>query len=178
MTYPYENLDKHLTLPPEARKSWRFDTDDRHWQLVDCRVAAEHGECLSYTEGHVVQVPHDRALQAHATFLKLGYTFTPVDANQPGHTAWYFPPEQRCFQAAGGEPHRVRLEEIPAQLTVVPGDHRGYDLAETRVHTSGDSWMDDLHEHTDRLVQAQSGAPGLAPGAPVPATVNTVKVEG
>jgi hypothetical protein len=168
---PYANVNQAIKLPAHLRRTWRHDTDERHWVVVDCKTAADLGECRAYAEGHVVQVPAEQAEQARHTFIQLGYVFTPIEARKPGCKAWLFGPEQPCFAYRGGaDPHRVRLEDVPPMLTVVEGDHRSWRPEVVTRHTSHTSFMEHLHEHTDRLVDAQKAA-GPAPGTPLPPLV-------
>jgi hypothetical protein len=166
----YPTLDRLLTLGPADRKTWRYDTGPEHWQIVDCRAAAELGQCPVYADGHVVVVPDEEAQEARATFVHYGYVFMKVDSRRPGWTAFMFPPEQPCFPVRSGKLyHRVRREEVPARLLVMPGDHRGNPRGEPAlVHSGPDAWMSHLHEHVDALYGAAQREPGPAAGSPLP----------
>jgi hypothetical protein len=58
---------------------------------------------------------------------------------------------QPCFQQAA---HRTRLER-PELYVVRDGDHRGNPLGTARrVHKNAEEWAEDLHEHTDKILDA------------------------
>jgi hypothetical protein len=153
---PYANLNQHIKLPAHLRKTWRYDTTAQHWTVVDCKTAAEYGECPHYANGFVLEFPTSGSdaqnlLQVTADMRAAGYVFTQVESPRgKGYAALVFPPEQQCL-ASRKVRHRIRRDE-PALLTVVGGDHRGNPRGEdTLKHTSGESWMDHMHEHMDRL---------------------------
>jgi hypothetical protein len=149
---PYANLNSMLKLPAAMRKTFRFDRPaDTHWRTVDCKTAAEHGECDHYSQGFVLEVPAGKLADSEWAFRQAGYTFVPIDARQEGHVAWFFKPEQPCL-ASRRAPHRIPLDREPL-LAVVGGDHRGNPRGEGHTHTSVDSWVDDLHTHMDKLDQ-------------------------
>jgi hypothetical protein len=151
---PYQNLNQLMKLPPELRKTWRYDTDDRHWTIVDCKTAAAAGECAHYANGFVIEIPLDTVdpERTAGDLRNAGYAFTRMASEKPGHVLFVVAAEQPCLQSRR-QPHRIRRDE-PAMLTVVGGDHRGNPSREVLKHTSGESWMDHLHEHTDRLQTA------------------------
>lgn len=73
-----------------------------------------------------------------------------VEARTPeGLTRFEFPAGQRCFRE-----HRVPLDR-PELYIVRDGDWRGNPRRTTpRRHTRPEYWVEDFHEHTDRLTQA------------------------
>lgn len=73
------------------------------------------------------------------------YTELPV---AEGETWLVFEAGQACFKAAT---HRTNVGRAPLYVVDTPADNG---RARRRIHTSNDSWADDLHSHTDALLGA------------------------
>jgi hypothetical protein len=110
----------------------------------------EEADCEAYQHGFRFRVDERTDLgqgQAHFFRKESGRRFV-EERDDAGMTVFTFEPGQQCFQT-----HQVPLER-PAAFLVRAGDiqHRGGVL---RRHTSGDSFMDDLHTTTDHVITAQ-----------------------
>lgn len=110
----------------------------------------EEADCQAYQHGFRFRVDETTDLgqgQAHYFRKDAGRRFT-EERDDAGLTVFTFKPGQQCFQD-----HQVPIDR-PAAFLVRAGDitHRGNVL---RHHTSGESFMDDLHTTTDRIVTAQ-----------------------
>jgi hypothetical protein len=65
-----------------------------------------------------------------------------------GETYLVFEAGQACFKASQ---HRTNVGRTPLYVVDTPTDNG---RARRRIHTSNDSWADDLHSHTDALLGA------------------------
>lgn len=149
----YSTASKLLKLPPQHRKTFQWSTpSDTHWRIVDCRTAAEYGECKHFAAGFLVPVDPDagRKEEQKARYKAQGYRFwegdaPPIDGYPTGLRVFLFPPEQRCFNSREN-PHRISLNRPPA-LSVVGGDWRGNPRNEKVVHTRIEDWVNDLQNN-------------------------------
>lgn len=117
-----------------------------HFRKATCEEA--DCEALKYGFKFEVDEKTDRGqAQAHYFRTAAGRKCT-EHRTENGMTVFLFEAGQQCFQE-----HQVPLDR-PALYVVRGGDiqHHGGII---RQHTSGDSFMDDLHETTDRVVTAQ-----------------------
>ena len=65
-----------------------------------------------------------------------------------GETYLVFEAGQACFKASQ---HRTNAGRTPLYVVDTPTDNG---RARRRIHTSNDSWADDLHSHTDAVLGA------------------------
>lgn len=73
-----------------------------------------------------------------------------IEQEAEGLTWLVYEAGQKCFQNSR---HRTRLER-PETFLVRGGDKRGNPTGESRIHTRAEDWMEDLHEHTDKILDA------------------------
>lgn len=112
-------------------------------------------ECAAYAHGWVTTIDEGTDLgRDQALWIRAGSRRRFTEARTPlGLTAFTFPAEQPCFDAAA---HRVPLDR-PALYVVKGGDWRGNPRRiPVRRHTSADSWVDDFAEHQQQLADAQN----------------------
>lgn len=115
-----------------------------HWRKATC---AESG-CAAHRQGWRVRKETLTAELLH-TATHSGRKYTVLEVG-PGETYLVFEAGQSCFAEST---HRVPLER-PELYLVRGGDWRGNPRGEQRTHTRAEHWVEDLHEHTDRINQA------------------------
>ncbi|MGA5435481.1 hypothetical protein ACPCIZ_12905 [Streptomyces cellulosae] len=112
-----------------------------HWRKATC----EESGCQAYTHGWRVRKETLTPELLH-TATTSGRKYTELNVG-PGETYLVYEAGQSCFAQAT---HRVPLDR-PELYIVRGGDWRGNPRGESRVHTKPEHWLEDLHEHTDRI---------------------------
>ncbi|MFB6548674.1 hypothetical protein [Streptomyces sp. NPDC056405] len=115
-----------------------------HWRKASC---AESG-CQAYGKGWRVRKENLTPELLH-TATHSGRKYSELSIAQ-GETYLVFEPGQPCFAEST---HRVPLDR-PELYLVRGGDWRGNPRGEGRTHTKAEHWLEDLHEHTDRINRA------------------------
>lgn len=116
-----------------------------HFRPATC----EEVGCPDYQYGwkvHLEGVPEN----LRSTALNSGRKYT-VEQEGPGLTWIVYEAGQKCFQH---RKHRTRLER-PELFLVRGGDVRGNPTGEQRIHKRAEDWIEDLHEHTDKILDAR-----------------------
>lgn len=117
---------------------------DSHFRPATC----EEVSCQHFLEGWQSLIDESTNLgqkQAHYIREESGRGFT-EHRSEAGLTVFTFPPGQRCFAAAQ---HRTNVGLRPVFAVDRVNDSG---RIARRVHSSADSWGDDLHTHTDNLL--------------------------
>jgi hypothetical protein len=112
-----------------------------HWRKASC---AEAG-CQAYEMGWKVRKETLTPELLH-TATTSGRKYSVLEV-APGETYFVYEPGQACFAEST---HRVPLGR-PELYVVRGGDWRGNPRGERRAHNSVEHWLEDLHEHTDRI---------------------------
>ncbi|MET0426656.1 MAG: hypothetical protein ABW046_22505 [Actinoplanes sp.] len=139
-------------LPPEAMKTYAIaEPLPTHYRPVPCGQV--EGGCTAFERGWRTACDLTTQLgldQARYIRDKAGRKFTHTMSGDGKLVTFQFPAGQQCF--AG---HRVSLGR-PALFVVRNGDRRGSGRRplQRRVFDRPDQWVDDLHEATDRMVEA------------------------
>jgi hypothetical protein len=127
-------------LGPENRKTYEIDKKgsprDEPARCVDV-------DCLAYLNGWTTRVDESTQLgEAQAYYIRYQSGRRYSEDRDGELTVFRFRAGQRCFKE-----HRAPL------YLVRGGDHRGNPRGERRVHTQPEHWVEDLHEHTDRVIE-------------------------
>lgn len=145
---PYANLRRLVHLPAHAMKTFEINQPlATHYRLATCQEV----ECPRYANGWTLtfDLSDPEHVQAANTIrLKSGRSFTigPIVGTT---VTLSFPGGQRCFKA-----HHVPLERDPLMI-VRGGDFRGNPRGESRVHTSGESFVDEWATDLGKLAHEQ-----------------------
>jgi len=115
-----------------------------HWRKATCEEAG----CQAHAKGWRVRKETLTPELLH-TATKSGRKYSVLSVG-PGETYLVFEAGQPCF-AASPPPLPVDRPEL---YIVRGGDWRGNPRGESRTHTKAEHWLEDLHEHTDRINRA------------------------
>lgn len=117
-----------------------------HWRPATC---AQVG-CLNYENGWRIRVEGLSAELLHAAKTS-GRKF--IEQRVAADQTWLvFEAGQPCFQAAQ---HKLAVGK-PELYIVRGGDWRGNPRGiPARLHQRPEDWVEDLHEHTDKLANAR-----------------------
>lgn len=132
--------------PASAYKTYSIKAPlSTHFRPATC----EEIDCPEYLNGWRIRVEGLTPELLH-TATHSGRKYTELEVSEREHYLVY-EPGQSCFQVSR---HRTRLER--AELYVVrDGDHRGNPRGtKSRIHTRAEDWVEDLHEHTDKILDA------------------------
>lgn len=148
-------------LPAAEMKTYAIEAPPCNFRRATC----DEVECSAMANGWVTRVDESTELgqgQAHYIRHDSGRQFTETRerADVPDLpeyvgvlgaelTVFTFPAGQPCFRQAS---HRVPLER-PELFVVREGDWRGNPRGiPVYRHTRPEFWVEDLHEHTDKLI--------------------------
>lgn len=115
-----------------------------HFRAATC----EEVGCPDYQYGwkvHLEGLPEN----LRSTALTSGRRYR-VEQERDGVTWIVYEAGQQCFQY---RKHRTRLER-PELYIVRGGDARGNPTGEQVNHKRAEDWVEDLHEHTDKIADA------------------------
>jgi hypothetical protein len=118
------------------------------------RATCAEVECAAYVHGWVTTADESTDLgRAQAAWIRGACARRFTEQRTPvGLTAFTFPAEQTCFEAAD---HRVPLERPPLYV-LRGGDWRGNPRRlPVRRYSSAESWVQDFGEHQQGLRDAQ-----------------------
>jgi hypothetical protein len=132
--------------PAHAYKTYSIKAPiSTHFRPATC---AEVG-CPNYTDGWRIRV-EGLTPDLIYTARNSGRKYTELEISEKEHWLVY-EAGQPCFQVSQ---HRTRVER-PELYVVRDGDHRGNPRGTARrVHANAEDWADDLHEHTDKILDA------------------------
>lgn len=129
--------------PASAYKTYSIKAPlSTHFRPATC----EEVGCPNYLNGWRIRV---EGLPAELlnTAKTSGRKYTVLSVAE-GETWLVYEAGQPCFQAAA---HKTRVER-PELYIVRDGDWRGNPRGtDRRVHKNAEEWVEDLHEHTDRI---------------------------
>lgn len=138
-------MDRQPIGPASAYQTYAIKAPiSTHFRPATC----EEVECPDYLYGwkvHLEGLPDN----LKPTALNSGRRYA-VEQEAAGLTWIVYEAGQKCFQY---RKHHTRLER-PELYLVRGGDARGNPTGEKRIHKRAEDWMDDLHEHTDKILDA------------------------
>ena len=132
--------------PASAYKTYRIQAPlSTHFRPASC----EEIGCPNYTDGWRIR-KEGLAPDLLHTATHSGRKYTELHVAE-GETWLVFEAGQSCFQVSA---HRTRIER--EELFIVrDGDWRGNPRrTPARLHKHAEDWMEDLHEHTDKIADA------------------------
>lgn len=132
--------------PAQAYKTYSIKAPlSSHFRPATCAEV----DCPNYRDGWKIRVEGLEPALLH-TAKNSGRKYTVLNVAQ-NETWLVYEAGQPCFQEPA---HRTRLER-PELFLVRDGDHRGNPLGTSRrFHKNADEWAEDLHEHTDKILDA------------------------
>lgn len=138
-------MDRQPVGPASAYQTYSIKAPlSTHFRPATC----EEVDCPDYLYGwkvHLEGLPEN----LRSTALGSGRKYT-VQQEAAGVTWVVYEAGQSCFQH---RKHRTRLER-PELYLVRGGDLRGNPTGEQRIHKRAEDWVEDLHEHTDTILDA------------------------
>jgi hypothetical protein len=132
--------------PASAYKTYSIKAPlSTHFRQATC----EEVQCPNFLHGWRI---HKEALSPALlhTATTTGRKYKEVQVAE-GQTYLVYEAGQSCFQLLN---HRTRVER-PELFIVRDGDHRGNPRGTgQRLHQNAEDWAEDLHEHTDKILDA------------------------
>jgi hypothetical protein len=135
-------------MPPNCYQTYRIAIPLRtHWRQATC----EEVDCASYLHGWYTQVDEATEIgQRQAYYVRHDRSRRNVEERTPeGLTSFWFPPGQKCFQAA----NHICQNGRPERYIIQGGDWRGNPTGR-KQELSANSWRDDFGEHQETLSDA------------------------
>ena len=144
--------------PPDAYQTYAVASPRQtHWVKVDCarfgcdlyangwRTVVDEATPLGARQAHYMRADGLDVRVASADAARLQGRRRYRESHEAGLTVFTYPAGQQCFTE-----HHVPSGR-PELYMVRDGDWRGNPTGVVRRHASAADWVEDLHEHTDRL---------------------------